>query len=279
MKQHIIKLNNVIIILLTVIYLTVLTIIIPSINYNFFDYVIVTLVYFSSLVSLLISLTTGLILSLIFLIFIGGFISFEYFNSLLKKDFINYTYIILLPIVSIITGVVRNKLKTIENLAIPIEQERKELIRIDNITGFRNSKDFYLNLDEEMKRAIRYKHVVSLLLVKISHFEEFSAMHSETSVINTFISLSKAIENITRNVDKPYRIKSDIFAVILPNTNQEGANIVKKRLTEVVQKNNIIGNVNEINFEIKVGALEYDKQLENSILYKKACEKELEYDN
>lgn len=279
MIKQVNKLQGIIMIVLTIVYIisTLFMILFP--NFDYFDYLFILFIYIGSMVSIFYSLLVGFILVLFFLLFIGGYIIYEFYFGHINNIGFKYLYIILLPFFSLIAGILRKQIHLIRKGIEPIEKDAENLVRIDKLTGFRNAKDFYLTLDEEMKRALRYGADLSIAIIELSYFEEFSAMNTQKNIADTFIAISKLISDVTRIVDKPYRITTSMFAVILPNTNQESAKVVKKRLKEAVLKNNISDKPENINYELKIGVLEYKEEYENSIIYKKACEMEIEYDN
>ena len=105
----------------------------------------------------------------------------------------------------------------------------------DELTGLYNYQHFRIRLEEEVKRAKRYGHALSLVLCDMDHFKLINdtfGHHNGNFVLNKVASL---IKDAVRESDIPFRYGGDEFAVILPETGAE-AKVVARRIVAAVDE-------------------------------------------
>lgn len=91
---------------------------------------------------------------------------------------------------------------------------------------------FINRVDVELKRAQRYQIFVSLLVYDLS-FLSINKSEENDSLKNTII---KAVAQAVRAIDDVSLLTSDKIALLLPETNRQGAEIASKRISSVVQE-------------------------------------------
>ncbi|MCL6583943.1 MAG: diguanylate cyclase [bacterium] len=110
-----------------------------------------------------------------------------------------------------------------------------ENIFIDENTRLYNSRYLNIRLDEEMKRAKRYNQFLSLVLVSVtSPSEEQLGQTSEERGSMFMKKLGEFIKANLRDTDILSLYNEDVLALILPETNIEGAVCLSERLKDQV---------------------------------------------
>ncbi len=103
----------------------------------------------------------------------------------------------------------------------------------DWLTYVFSSKSFSHRLQEEIQRAKRYRHALSLILTDVDHFGAINEKHGVMLGDMVLTRTVKIIKKSIRTVDILSRVSGDQFAVILPHANKREA----QELAERVRKN------------------------------------------
>lgn len=90
-------------------------------------------------------------------------------------------------------------------------------------------------LDNEMKRANRYKHPLSIIYVRIDAFLFIDEVHGVGGSELVLQTLAIILKNETRDVDFIGRLSEDTFVVILPATSEPSAMNVSQRIKEAAR--------------------------------------------
>ncbi len=118
----------------------------------------------------------------------------------------------------------------IENARFLEETERMAVT--DGLTGLYNHKEFQKRLAEEVERGTRYGKEFSLLMIDIDHFKVFNDTHGHPTGDAILKEIVKITRKCIRTVDIAARYGGEEFAVILPETNAEGAKTVAERIQQ-----------------------------------------------
>jgi diguanylate cyclase (GGDEF)-like protein len=114
-------------------------------------------------------------------------------------------------------------------------QKLKKLSRMDGLTGIANRRLFDDSLRNEWRRAVRHKTDLSLILLDVDHFKQYNDMYGHQQGDRCLVAVAGAIGNqVTRPADLVARYGGEEFAVILPNTDAEGALQVAEKIRRAV---------------------------------------------
>lgn len=95
---------------------------------------------------------------------------------------------------------------------------------MDGLTGIANRRYFDELLDKEWKRAAREKFSMSLIMLDIDFFKNYNDNYGHQAGDDCLRKLATAIRNsLHRPADFLARYGGEEFAVVLPETNEEGA--------------------------------------------------------
>ncbi len=138
----------------------------------------------------------------------------------------------------------------------------------DPMTGLSNRRYFMPLLRQEISRASRFMHPLSLLMLDIDHFKEINDIHGHPTGDLVICTIANICQNTARQIDTPARIGGEEFAILLPEVGIEGALIAAERIRTAVE-NTEIKSIEGIplSFTISIGVAERpldvvsDKQL------------------
>ena len=106
----------------------------------------------------------------------------------------------------------------------------------DELTSLPNRRAFVRRLEDEVARVQRYGFPLSFALMDLDHFKEINDEHGHAAGDEVLRVYSKNILSVFRHHDLVARYGGEEFAVLLPNTDADGAiralNKVKRRAAE-----------------------------------------------
>lgn len=127
------------------------------------------------------------------------------------------------------------------------EEEMLGLFVTDPETGLNNRASFKVKLDEELKRAERYGVPLSALLIKLSG--DVRPM--------TLKEIAGLLLLQSRDLDIIGRYGHSDFSLLLPNTPQEGAVLLARRISEAIITHPFDQNTGGVDFQLRVGVAAY----------------------
>ena len=122
-----------------------------------------------------------------------------------------------------------------------IKKRAKELEQnqiVDVLTGLYNENLFHKRLEEEFHRAKRYQNDLSLVLLDVDFFQKINEMYGDQTGDYILIKIANIILNNTRYSDVVFRLRGNLFAIILPNTDEAGAFYEAERIRTAIEQTN-----------------------------------------
>lgn len=118
-----------------------------------------------------------------------------------------------------------------------LELELTRQARIDSLTNLANRRRFDEYLEQEWQRYRREKLPISLILCEINDFESYKNAYGSQKADECLIKVAQVIDNCAkRAIDLVARYRENQFAVILPNTDADGAFYVAQLIRAEVEK-------------------------------------------
>jgi diguanylate cyclase (GGDEF)-like protein len=121
----------------------------------------------------------------------------------------------------------RQEVRQREQVEAKLQQANLELQRIantDSLTQVANRRCFDETLEQEWHRLRREQQPLSLILCDIDYFKQYNDCYGHPAGDSCLQQVAQAIAGcINRPADMIARYGGEEFAIILPNTNQDGA--------------------------------------------------------
>ncbi|MCR4300933.1 MAG: diguanylate cyclase, partial [Sulfuricaulis sp.] len=114
------------------------------------------------------------------------------------------------------------------------QHKLEELSARDGLTGLYNRRELEKRLHEETQRARRYAHPLSVMMLDIDHFKNVNDRYGHQAGDEVLITVTNLIQLHMRPVDVVCRYGGEELAVILPETDAEGARTVAERVRVTV---------------------------------------------
>ena len=106
----------------------------------------------------------------------------------------------------------------------------EQLNQHDELTGLHNRREVERLLRDEMSRTARYGRPTSLLLLDVDYFGELAADHGQAAGDEVLRRVAVVLRDSVRALDRPARWDRERFAIVLPETDADGARVVADRL-------------------------------------------------
>ena len=149
-------------------------------------------------------------------------------------------------------------LRDITDRVVAEEKIKEELTKIANtdaLTGASNRREFFEELDREMRRINRSETEVSILIIDIDNFKKVNDTYGHDVGDKVIVEVSKVIQTCLRETDLLARIGGEEFAVLLPDTSSKGAFWVGERIrTEVLKSEFKVGtDLKPVSCSVSIG--------------------------
>ncbi len=113
----------------------------------------------------------------------------------------------------------------------------ERLAFVDGMTGLANRRQFDQRLEAEWARAVRDEKAIALIMLDVDFFKNFNDRYGHPAGDECLRQLARAIANVARRPgDLPARYGGEEFAVILPETEEEGALYVANCIAEAIHR-------------------------------------------
>jgi diguanylate cyclase (GGDEF)-like protein len=109
-----------------------------------------------------------------------------------------------------------------------------ELSLKDPLTGIHNRRYFDIFLNNEVNRSVRVGSGLAIILLDIDHFKNYNDTFGHPAGDKVIQNVARCIQEGRRTTDVAARIGGEEFALILPETQIEGAQIVAEKIQQVI---------------------------------------------
>lgn len=247
---------------------------------NITNFIMLGILFISMIYTYFSGIIKGLLASGIIVFIYATYKLYENFLNLKYTENYDYIWVVFIPLSAFIVGKLVENINIIQNKSLKLESEYKELVTIDKNTGLSNLRGFYYDLDREISRVKRHKISLTLMIIKISYYDELKSVLGEESLRVVVEKVVAGIKESTRNEDIRYNLKESTFAILMAETDVKGAEIVEDRIREKIKNLNLYikENKKNIDLEVKIGAVQYSEKISGALEFRELVEKELEYD-
>ncbi len=154
---------------------------------------------------------------------------------------------------------VEHALKLEEGGTQPSYWQLEQMAYRDQLTGLRNFRFFSNRLPEELQRAKRYRHQLSLIMIDIDHFKKFNDTHGHQAGNVALNHLAGILANTVRETDIVARYGGEEFALILPETTKRLAHEMASRVRANVEASPVILGSNHHRITISLGVATFPR--------------------
>ncbi|HJS15216.1 GGDEF domain-containing protein [Rheinheimera sp.] len=124
----------------------------------------------------------------------------------------------------------------------------------DALTGVRNRAFFDQKLSAEIKRSRRERSTLGLLMIDIDHFKAFNDNHGHLVGDLVIKEVANCLQQeLKRSTDHLCRYGGEEFAIILPNTDKDGAMVLAEQVRLCLENQRIQYEELELSISVSIG--------------------------
>lgn len=105
----------------------------------------------------------------------------------------------------------------------------------DELTGLFNVRHFHESLDNEIERSRRFSSAVGLAMLDIDNFKQFNDTYGHQQGDLVLVEVARCLRSLSRDIDEPARYGGEELAVILPQTDLSGAELLAERMRTTIE--------------------------------------------
>lgn len=120
------------------------------------------------------------------------------------------------------------------------EETQQQAIR-DGLTGLFNHRYFKAQIENELRRASRYRYPTSLILTDVDYFKRFNDTHGHLLGDAVLKEVGQILLEAVRETDVVARYGGEEFALLLPETTLEQATEVAERIRAKISQHPFVG--------------------------------------
>jgi len=156
---------------------------------------------------------------------------------------------------------VRNalRLQAAESAAAVAHEIVRDNELVDPLTRAGTSHQLQITVNYEFTRAARYKHDLTCLSVRLANYEQIAASGGPDAGEGALVQLATGLRSYIRTIDHVFRSEIDAFVVVLPETDEDGALAVLKRLQAAAQEGTLWGALITPLPKLRCGLASYPK--------------------
>jgi diguanylate cyclase (GGDEF)-like protein len=141
---------------------------------------------------------------------------------------------------------------------------------VDTLTGLGTHRAFQEELDRQLDAVRRYGHTVALVFIDLDDFKVLNDAGGHALGDKALAQISKLMRGGLRRSDRPFRIGGDEFAVLMPGTRADDAQLVMRRvLSSCLEPRREAGFERGISFSAGIASAP-DMGIDRSDLYARA---------
>ncbi|BEQ13976.1 GGDEF domain-containing protein [Desulfoferula mesophila] len=114
------------------------------------------------------------------------------------------------------------------------ERRYREMAITDHLTGLYNRRHFYQLAANEIRRALRHGHDLSLIMIDLDDFKRINDRFGHDAGDKVLAQVGLELRSLTRSIDICARLGGEEFVVMLPETQSSRAAEVAERLRETL---------------------------------------------
>jgi diguanylate cyclase (GGDEF)-like protein len=144
----------------------------------------------------------------------------------------------------------------IESTNQALREKNEELHRLsitDGLTGLHNRKHMNDTVENEVQRADRHHHPLSILMIDIDLFKTFNDAKGHQAGDEVIRSVARLIKESVRSTDYAARYGGEEFLALLPYSGLDIASRSAERIRKRIEEAQVGVNANDVSITVSIG--------------------------
>lgn len=138
-------------------------------------------------------------------------------------------------------------------LEINSDQKLRSLATTDALTGLVNRGYMAIQFQKEFDRSRRYERPLSILMIDLDNFKKINDTYGHQTGDQTLEAVARILSSRSRIHDICARYGGEEFAVLLPETDVEGAMVIAERLRKAIEEHEFVTRGPRIRCTVSIG--------------------------
>lgn len=130
---------------------------------------------------------------------------------------------------------INKRIKNPKIIEIKVFEKTQQQSEIDELTRLHNYRYFIKSIEHEVSRSRRYRSDLSMVLFDVDDFKHYNDTNGHLAGNRALRKLAGIIAKAVREVDIVARFGGEEFALLLPETNRQGACTIAERIRANVE--------------------------------------------
>jgi diguanylate cyclase (GGDEF)-like protein len=139
-----------------------------------------------------------------------------------------------------------------------LQEQLEKMAVTDELTGLTNRRGFMSQFEDELWRAKRFNHPITVLLFDLDHFKRINDTWGHAQGDLVLKEFSRVLEHSSRRIDKVARFGGEEFAAVLPETEQSGAQIFAEKVRAATEALELYCEDERVPVTVSIGATTAD---------------------
>lgn len=146
---------------------------------------------------------------------------------------------------------------------VKLNAQLEQMATTDGLTGLYNHRHFYARLTEEVKRAKRYQHPLSMIMADIDEFKKFNDTFGHLTGDSVLRIIAGLVSENARENDLVARYGGEELAIILPETDLATTHLVAERMRRVIESSPELIKLSGKSVTVSFGLAQLDETTDN----------------
>jgi diguanylate cyclase (GGDEF)-like protein len=139
-----------------------------------------------------------------------------------------------------------------------IQKELETLATTDSLTGLYNRRQFFNLANHEIEQVRRFNRAIALVLIDLDDFKRINDTFGHPTGDSVLSGIAGIFQGSTRAVDIVCRYGGEEFAILMPETDSTGSEMIIQRIRKALEEQNLIANLGGFPVTFSAGIASFD---------------------